>query len=526
MYKKANEMKKEKNTQTVTRKIQIIPVEANTKKVIEFATQKAESDIKKLKSDIRKTTDEQTKRKKKQQINEIELNLENAVNQNKPTQKMVTDYVYTLLRNAMASEAQMKNYLLSNMFSVLIQEKGDWDKACKHVKEVFKSGTRKKGSKYGCLYDDRDEIETPLGGYGFAFSKELFEKFKKCKNKGVLYGRCSLPTYKIDSPLTIAKAYMGFTHGYESYEELVEHINDKDCQMFFNYGSNGKPTIMKFKIAIGNVKEQKNEKELRTTLLRLYSGEYTYCGSSIQFNKNGKKIILNLSLEIPQKKIKLDENTIVGVDLGIAIPAMCALNNSDRIKESIGSFDDFQRIRTQMNKQRERLQSSLKYSKGGHGRKRKMQAMDKYRNREHNFSQTYNHMISKRVVDFAIQNNAKYINIEDLSSIKKNRDRKDESEKQDKVLNNWTYYMLGQYITYKANIHGIEVRKVNPKYTSQTCHCCGKRGNRASQAEFICENPECKQYKKIQNADYNAARNIAMSTDFVKEKKTKIATTV
>ena len=137
-------------------------------------------------------------------------------------------------------------------------------------------------------------------------------------------------------------------------------------------------------------------------------------------------------------------------------------------------------------------------------------------------------MVSKRVVDFAIKNNAKYINIEDLSSVKKNRDKKDESQKQNKVLNNWTYYMLAEYITYKAGMNGIEVRKVNPMYTSQTCHCCGnlEKGQRVSQAEFICKNPDCREYNKVQNADFNAARNISMSTDFVKEKKTKVAQVV
>lgn len=520
-------MSKEKNTQVVTRKIQILPVDSDHEKIFDLAKEQTENEIKKLKSEIRKAKDEQTKINHKNKIRELELTLEKAFNENKPTQKMINNYVYGLLRDCMKSEAQMKNYILSNMFSVLIHEKDDWELAKEHTREICKSGLRVNGSKKGNLYENVD-IDMPIGSYGTRFGKELSKKFFDSVNKGLLYGKCSLPTYKMDSPLTVAKSEMGFTHGYDSFEELAEHINDKDCKMFFDFGGNGKPTIAKFKIIIGNKKEQKNEKELRTTLLRLYSGEYKYCGSSIQFNKNGKKIILNLSLEIPNKKRELDENVVVGVDLGLAIPAMCALNNSEKIKESIGSFNDFQRVRTQMNKQRERLQSNMKYSKGGHGRKRKMQAMEKYRNREHNFAQTYNHMVSKRVVDFAIKNNAKYINIEDLSSVKKNRDKKDESQKQNKVLNNWTYYMLAEYITYKAGMNGIEVRKVNPMYTSQTCHCCGnlEKGQRVSQAEFICKNPDCREYNKVQNADFNAARNISMSTDFVKEKKTKVAQVV
>ena len=306
-------MSKEKDTQVVTRKIQILPVDSDHEKIFDLAKEQTENEIKKLKSEIRKAKDEQTKSNYKNKIKELESTLEKAFNEDKPTQKMINNYVYGLLRDCMKSEAQMKNYVLSNMFYVLIQEKDNWDLAWEHVNAVANSGFRVKGSKNGSLYDDTD-IEMPIGSYGVSFSMELKRIFKDSVKKGLLYGKCSLPTYKMDSPFTVAKAHMGFTHGYDSFEELAEHINDKDCKMFFDFGGNGKPTIARFKIIIGNKKEQKNEKELRTTLLRLYSGEYKYCGSSIQFNKNGKKIILNLSLEIPNKKRELDENVVVGVD--------------------------------------------------------------------------------------------------------------------------------------------------------------------------------------------------------------------
>lgn len=39
-----------------------------------------------------------------------------------------------------------------------------------------------------------------------------------------------------------------------------------------------------------------------------------------------KEIILNLSLNFEKETKKLDENIVVGVDLGIAIPACVSLN--------------------------------------------------------------------------------------------------------------------------------------------------------------------------------------------------------
>ena len=106
-------------------------------------------------------------------------------------------------------------------------------------------------------------------------------------------------------------------------------------------------------------------------------------------------------------------------------------------------------------------------------------------------------------MDFAVKNKAKYINIEDLSGFNSNQF----------ILRNWSFYELQQFITYKASAYGIEVRKINPYHTSQICSCCGhwEEGQRVDQAHF-----KCKTCGTELNADFNAARNIAKSTEFVK----------
>ena len=166
----------------------------------------------------------------------------------------------------------------------------------------------------------------------------------------------------------------------------------------------------------------------------------------------------------------------------------------------------------------------MKFANGGHGRTKKMQAADRFADYEKNWVQTYNHMVSKKVVDFALKHKAKYINLECLDGIGQNDLRNNY------LLANWSYYQLQQYIKYKAEKYGITVRFINPYHTSQNCSCCGhwEEGQRIKQAEFICKNPECKKFDKKVNADFNAARNIAMSVDFIdkeekKKKKTKKA---
>ena len=65
---------------------------------------------------------------------------------------------------------------------------------------------------------------------------------------------------------------------------------------------------------------------------------------------------------------------------------------------------------------------------------------------------------------------------------------------------------------YKADRVGIEVRFVNPAYTSQKCSKCGHiaRENRQTQSEFKCV--EC---GHSLNADWNASINIGRSDEFM-----------
>lgn len=65
--------------------------------------------------------------------------------------------------------------------------------------------------------------------------------------------------------------------------------------------------------------------------------------------------------------------------------------------------------------------------------------------------------------------------------------------------------MLYGILKYKVGDRGGVFKKVDPKYTSQTCSSCGhvSKENRKTQSEFVCIN--C---KFTINADVNAAKNI------------------
>lgn len=499
---------------TITRKYTIIPTSSPykewKKKVYNYTVEDLEFRIKYNEEKLKTTKDKDEKQKIKNHIADMKKFLQDVKDGKGFTQKMINDYTYHLVRESMESESARKNYILFWAFSQLhmngVAHFPSLKDKLKFVSDMMNYAYRNKGSKQGSLFDNT-EITNVLGGYGVAFSQNLTKIIREEVKDGLLEGKGNFVQFKNDSPFTVAKQAMGFSHDYEDFHDLVAHIDDKNCKLYFDFGGNGNPTIARFKISLGT---WKNRDELKATLLKVYSGEYQYCGSSIQISKN--KIILNLSLSIPKKEMELDENTVVGVDLGVKIPAVCALNNNAYERLFIGSADDFLRVRTQLQAQRKRLQRDLKNTTSGHGRKKKLKPLNCLEEREKHFTETYCHMVSKRVVDFAVKHRAKYINIENLMGY----------DTSDFILRNWSYYKLQQYITYKAAKYGIEVRKVNPCYTSQVCSLCGhwEPDQRVSQATFICKNEECdssEKYKYGFNADFNAARNIAKYTLFMEK---------
>ena len=507
------------DTMMITRKFVLLPVASCKKEWVKKITTYIISDtdkkldyfnekLKKTEKEMKKANGSEQLSKEYNKLKSKKAEYESLLKDTKEgifSPKAINNYTYHLVREAMESEARRKNYILSWAFSEMIANgvpyMETYKEKCKFINEMIKPAYRTKGSKKGSLFDE-SEIQNILGGYGISFSQELTQKLKDCVKDGLLEGKVVLPNYKLNSPFTVAKTHISLSHDFETYEELCEHIGKKDGKIYLNYGGYGEPTIARFAIDTGS---NKNKEELNTTLLRLISGEYEVCASSIGLCKDEKKIVLNLSMKIPKKELELDENTVVGVDLGLVVPACCALNNNMYVKKAIGSVAEFLRVRTQLQSQYRRMQKQVATNNGGHGRKKKMQPLDKFREKERNFVKTYNHYVSKEVVDFAVKNNAKYINMEDLSGFKGDN----------RILRNWSYYELQQFIEYKAAKYGIVVRYINPYHTSQVCSCCGhwEEGQRMDQAHFV-----CKKCGTELNADYNAARNISMSTGFKKQK--------
>lgn len=403
--------------------------------------------------------------------------------------------VFQYIRNGQYAQYQACNLLMGQ----LISEYYKYDRDIKN--EDFKARQKEIMKNSNPLFH---EIEFAIGNdTPSAVTQKVKADFNTALKNGLAKGERSVTNYKRTNPLITRGRSIQFYHNYGTYQEFLDNINSTDLEVYLKWVNK-----IKFKVIFGN---PYRSAELRSVIKNIIEENYEIQGSSIYIDE--KDIILNLSLSIPKKIQKLDENTVVGVNLGLIVPAMCALNNNEYKRLAIGNTDDFVRMRIKLQEQRKRIQKGLRSAAGGHGRSKKLKGLSKLKKREQKFVETYCHMISRRIVDFALINNAKYINLEYFQGYDTN----------EFVLRNWSYYKIQQYCKYKASIYGIVVRFVNPCYNAQVCSFCGhwSETQRISREVFKCENPNCISHKLYKdgylNADFNNARNVALSSLFVND---------
>ena len=313
-------------------------------------------------------------------------------------------------------------------------------------------------------------------------TQKVKKDFKSCLKNGLLKGERNITNYKRTFPLLTRGRDLKFSYDKED-NVIIKWVNK-----------------IQFKVILD--KRKNNTLNLRHTLHKVINKEYKISQSSIIFNK--KELILILSMNLGfNKDISYVKDRSLGVDLGMAVPAYMSISDEAYIRKGLGTFKECAKTRMQFKERRTRLQKQLSLSKGGKGRKDKLKALERFKEKESNFNKTYNHYLSKNIVKFAKDNQCEFINLEKIKS----------ETLKDRVLGLWTYYDLQQKIEYKSEVEGIKVRYVKAAYTSQKCSQCGyiDKENRKTQSEFICQS--CS-YKT--GADYNASQNIANSKEFEK----------
>lgn len=434
--------------------------------------------------------------------------------------------VYKYLRDGMEAQNKALNEYMSALYIAAVADISKDDR-----KELNHLYSRISTSKLGSAYDKTIQFAKGLPAAS-SVARKAQQDFSTAMKKGLMFGTVALPTYRKDAPLLVHVDYVrlrssnphidnGMYHTYSSHQEFLDNLYSNKLEVFIKF-ANG----IIFKIVFGNPHKSA---EIRSVIKNIFEQNYTIGGSSIGIQKG--KIILNLTISFPSVQTELDENTVVGVHFGKNSPIVCSLNNKSYTIR-LGDTVDYERRRTKFFVERRRLQSALTYSTGGHGRSHKI-SPDHFNAKENHWAQTYNHVLSRQIVEFAKKNKAKYIYMEDMTYLKEAARKftsSDEEEGEKSAagiakryffLYPWSYFELQNFIQYKAARLGIEVRMVNPISSIFTCCYCGTYDVGAVHDDkYICDNPDCSCYHKEKDVDYSAAKSVSLSEE-VQKRETK-----
>ena len=319
--------------------------------------------------------------------------------------------------------------------------------------------------------------------------QDVYQYFNENK-KEQIRGERSLATYKkgMPIPFSLEKRHVIIGDGDNYYLPWFE-----DTRFRLNFG-----------------RDRSNNRAIIDNCIK--AKKYKLCPTA-KIQLKDRKLFLLVTVDIPETENVPVKGKVMGVDLGVVNPAYVAVNDGPE-RSRIGNGEVFQKQRDVFRRRFRELQRS-QLTQGGHGRKHKTKATEILRGKERNWVQTENHRISREIVNLAVRWKVETIQMESLKGFGKNQEGKVENNHK-RLLGRWSYFELQKDIEYKAAMAGVAVQYVNPAYTSQTCHVCGQRGNRIERDTFICTNPECTCYNQAQDADMNAAINIAKSKDVIK----------
>ena len=201
----------------------------------------------------------------------------------------------------------------------------------------------------------------------------------------------------------------------------------------------------------------------RLIVERVVSGEYKMCTSSLQVD--GKKVFLLLCVDMPKKEVKLDEKKAMYAYLGVMNPIICTCDvraakeyDSGYKWFEIGTAEEFNHRRRQIQEAVRRCQVNNRYSSGGHGRADKCKAIDHWHEKEKHYVDTRLHTYSRMLVDLAVKHGCGRL------VLMRQAEREDAAKEGNKqgdpfVLRNWSYYGLKEKVQYKCKMVGIKMEE-------------------------------------------------------------------
>ncbi len=186
------------------------------------------------------------------------------------------------------------------------------------------------------------------------------------------------------------------------------------------------------------------DEDKRILLQQTIAGEVQLCSSSLLVEDG--KLFLLACFKQPIRPLTLNSEVLAEASLSLEYPISLKIGKH---RYNIGTKESFLHRRLSIQAARQRLQQSVTNSRGGHGRKRKLKALEKLQGAEANYIRTELHRYSKKLIDLCIRHGA-------ATLLLVHQTEKETAAKEDAfVLRNWNYYELKEMIAYKAQRAGI-----------------------------------------------------------------------
>jgi len=184
----------------------------------------------------------------------------------------------------------------------------------------------------------------------------------------------------------------------------------------------------------------------------------TYKDSKLKKVKNRWFLILSYEIDVPEPKT---EGCFLGVDSGINNLFVAKATNSNKTLFVSGK---------EFNHKRERIRE-LRRKVASVGSRSAYRLLKRLSGKEKSVTQNFVHSASKKLVTFALSQNAKTIVMEDLTHIRKRT--KEKNHELNGQRNRWPFEFVQFCIGYKGRAVGLSFEYVFPAYTSQMCPICG-----------------------------------------------------
>ncbi len=257
----------------------------------------------------------------------------------------------------------------------------------------------------------------------------VIKKYKDTRNE-ILRGNVSLCTYKNNIPIPFSSS---------SIRQLRWDV-EKKCFLFNLFG-------IPFGFVIG--RDRSNNKGF---LENCINGDVKLCGSTLTVDDKRRKLFMSIAVDVSKKEVVLDDDKFINATLSIDIPIVATCGESVK---HIGNKEEYLHRRLQIQAAIKRAQQNSRYAAGGKGRKRKLQSLERFHDKEKDYIKTKIHTYSKILVDYALENRCKTINLINQTS------KENEARKKPFLLRNWGYYSIKQKIEYKARLYGIDVKIIS-----------------------------------------------------------------